>query len=158
MEPEQELVHRQIGTLRLVVGAMAVGVLGLAVVAAVFGPLELQQGAAPPTKLLAIICVALMAAEAVAYVAVRGMIISRVRVEGDAPQLVGALRAFMSLSIIGAAMAEGVALFGAIVVLLGGVGLNILLVAVPFAVLLTQFPSQARWESFLERIRAAHAR
>ena len=89
---------------------------------------------------------------------VRGVIISRVPAEADAPQFVGAIRAFVSLCLIGAAMAEGVALLGAIVVLLDGVGLNILLVAVPMAVLFMQFPSQARWESFLERVRAAQAK
>ena len=72
MEPEHEVFRRQMSTLRLVIGAMGVGVLGFAVVAALFGPLELQQVGPQPAKFLTIVCIAMMLAEAVAYVVARG--------------------------------------------------------------------------------------
>jgi len=71
METERDVVRRQIGVLRLVIAAMGVGILGLTVVASPW-PLELGSGAAPPTKLLTVVCVALMLTEAVAYLVLRG--------------------------------------------------------------------------------------
>ena len=158
MDPEQELVRKQIGRMKLVYGGMIVAVLAFTIAAIALGPVQTAEAAGPMPKMLAAMCVSLMVMELIAFFFVRNAIVARVPLEDGKPALANAIQAFFTVRIIGGAMAEGTALLGVIVVILAGPGVNILLVAVPLAALLVQMPTTAKWHAFLDRIRASHVR
>ena len=158
MDQVEETIRKHLGRLSIVVGAMGMGVLVFGVVAVMVGPLALPEDQGLPEHTLAIVCAVLMVVEGIVYIMVRGQIQRKVPARTDAAGALEALKAFTSVSVIGWAMAEGIALFGGVVVMLEGVGVNILLVAIPFAALLIQLPTWGRWESFLERVRGAQVR
>jgi hypothetical protein len=67
------------------------------------------------------------------------------------------MQAFNTSTIIGAALAEGAALFGGVILLLSGQPVDLLLVAVPLLVLLSRFPTAGRLESFVRTVQVGRS-
>ena len=158
MDEVEGLIHQHLGKLRVVVAALGIGVVAFAVVAVIVGPLALPEDGGLPEHALAVVCALLMVTEAVAYFLVRRHVMAKIPAGTDTRSVLEALKTFSLICLMGCAMAEGIALFGGVVVMLEGLGLNVLLVAVPFAALLVQVPTNGRWESFLGKARAGQVR
>jgi len=158
MDVGGDVIQKQLSTLRIIVAALTVGVVVFTAVAIVVGPMGFEREPGLPGHTLALACAALMVMEAIAYPIIRGRIVAGISSQVDGPSEMTTLKAFSAVCVIGCAMAEGIALFGGMVVMIDGLGLNILLVAIPFAALIVQFPTTPRWESFLDKVRQAQVR
>ena len=158
MDASEDVIQKQLNTLRIIVAALTIGVVGVTAVAILIGPMDFERDQGLPDHVLAMACAALMVMEAIAYPIIRGRIVAGILSQADGPSEMMALKAFAAVCVIGCAMAEGIALFGGVVVMMDGLGLNILLVAIPFAALIVQFPTTRRWESFLDQVRQTQVR
>jgi hypothetical protein len=133
-------IEKQVLSLRIIVGAMVAGVIGLSVIAFI---VVADQ---PPTKddKLATILLAVMGFMALsdlpAYVLVRTTLRTKlrdtVRQHTQTDPLMGVLRVYSTITIIAAAMAESVGLFGGVIYLITG---HMLAVAGPIATLVVLF-------------------
>jgi len=151
--------------LQIIVGAMIVGIVVFAVIGMALGGVAQGQGTAPPAagqtgglsfeNLLRLIwllmVVGLIAAGAVLR---RTQVNQAVRVSA-ADEAIGRedlLRLFTTMTIISAAMAEGAALFGCVMLLLGGAPVDLVFIAAPLLVMLWLFPTPGRWQGFVRRV------
>jgi hypothetical protein len=150
-----EQIDEALRILRIIVAAMMMGVLALGVVAIFIG-----QQAKPDAKLANILLVllAVMAVwELIAYAVVRVSMLNRVRRRfaenppgaDPTPELIGT---FQSLTTIGSALAEGLGLFGAVIMLITGAWAALAAPAVALIVLALQLPSRDKLARFVSGV------
>lgn len=141
--------------LRTVVAAMMMGVLGLSVIAIFIG-----QQADPNPKLANILLVllAVMAAwELIAYGVIRASLLKRLRrrfaenppAADPTAELIGN---FNSLTIIACALAEGLGLFGGVIMLITGAWASLAAPALALILLAFQLPSQDKLARFVSGV------
>jgi hypothetical protein len=150
-----ELIDQALRILRTIVVAMMMGVLGLSVIAVFIG-----QQAEPDPKFANILLVllAVMAVwELIAYAVIRASILNRLRrrfseappAEDSLGELIGK---FNSLTIIASAMAEGLGLFGGVIVLITGAWTALAAPAIALIVLVLQLPSRDKLARFVSGV------
>lgn len=152
---------RAFRTIRLVVAAMATGVLafGAMVVFMITGGVITTNPALANILLLTLAGLAFV--EVVAYTMVRAICLDRARrawngAVADESSVDGVLSCFSTLTLIGAAMAEGFGLFGIVIFLLAGAWVAIAASALALLVIAIQFPSRARFTSFARNVTGRH--
>lgn len=133
--------------------AMALGVLavtGAAIAVRLSGSLV---GNPQVTGVLTMVVAGLAATLLPVYFVVRRMLLARAQMQrAQARELLAqgqAPPALLSLVIVGAALAEGVGLFGAVTVLLGGPWFVLAAPGLALALILAQVPTRARFEALL---------
>ena len=144
-----------VGSLRVIIAAMGVGLLTFTGIALYLGAAgEPQEDLA---GLYALVLVALAVGESVAFIVVRANAVAQARkriVSGssdDDPASV-CMGSYVTLTLIGGAMAEGIGLFGAVTLLITG---NWLIVAAPvlaLLVLVLLFPTEASVNAYTEKV------
>jgi hypothetical protein len=147
-------LDRRLQPLRLVVAAMAVGIVTLAVVASVLaagGSVSLKPELAGPLGLALGVFVVVAA---VAYTLVRNRMIAGLRQiyeEQSTPDDTATELAprYAAITIIGAALAEGPSLLGGIVVMLTGQWTALVVPGVGLVVLALLLPTRDRFASFV---------
>lgn len=164
---QEQMSHaerRALRPLQMIVAALIVGVITFTIVALAVGGMQSGPGQAPApaqagslsmANTLRLVCAALIAGTLMVFPIVRrGQIgvLSRQTSGGDADDRARLMQAFTATTIIGGALAEGPALFGAVILLLTGELQDLILIAVPLLVLLFRFPTAGRWESFVRGI------
>lgn len=164
LEQMSEPERRALRPLQMIVAALIVGVITFTIVALALGGMQSGPGQAPApaqtgslsmANTLRLVCAALIAGTLMVFPIVRrGQIgvLSRQASGGDAEDRAQIMQAFTATTIIGGALAEGPALFAAVILLLTGNPVDLILVAVPLLVLLSRFPTAGRWESFVRTI------
>ena len=146
--------------LKIIVGALASGVVAFAVIAiflASSGSLGQVAADAGFTRTLLMVLALFGLGLAVAFPLVRKSLVGKVRAEwrggGGAPaedqRLIGH---FQTLTIIGAAMAEGFALFGGVIYLVTAHPAALAGVVIGLLILSRFFPTEARFARFAEEI------
>jgi hypothetical protein len=119
MEERADL-RSALATLRVIVGAMALGLIGFGVLAWFVAPVE--EGNAHLTKLLFAILVATVVGEIAAWTVIQRVLLRQARARlatADSDQQSAILRQYvMTTGIIPAAMAEGIGLFALVIYML----------------------------------------
>ena len=148
-------------TIRLIIAALALGMIafGAMVVFMITGGVLSTDPALANILLLALLGLAF--AEAAAYVVLRAVFLKRVREEwtgavADETSVPGVLGAFVTLSLIGAAMAEGIGLFGTVILMLTGAWLAIIAPAAALIVIAFLFPTHGKFTSFASNVTGRH--
>lgn len=133
--------------------AMALGVVALSVGACVLratGTIPADEGLG---RTLALVVLALVLGAVPAYLAVRKVLLERARAAREpGRELLRQGRVpppLLALTIVGAALAEGVGLFGAITVLLGGPWVVLAAPVLAAGLILMQIPRRERLEELL---------
>ncbi len=147
MTPE---LAQRFKVLQIIGFALPLGVVVFAVVAAVLGPVGQQPADPAMLNMLRLACVALIVGTVpIALVLRRAMISQLAQREADDMQI---MNAFTNATILAIALAEGPALFGAVVLLLSGTPSDIVLVALPLIGMLWHMPTRSRWEKFVDSV------
>ena len=146
-------------TQQIVFGALIVGLVTFTIVALVVGPQMNRSGNTGLPQMLNILrlaCGALIFGTVAVFPVVKSAhlknLVNASRAghhDGDVEDADAFFPAFATINIIGGALAEGPALFAAVILLLSANPLDLLLVVVPLAVLVWRFPTRGRWESFV---------
>ena len=149
-----ESARQTLRTQQIIFGGLMCGLVAFTVVALVVGPRMSRPPTAtpPPVDILRLACGILILATLAVFPLVKrahlntlAKVMSWKKDEDDGRK--GLLAAFGTINIIGGALAEGPALFAMVILLLSANPLDLLLVAVPLAVLVWRFPTRGRWES-----------
>jgi len=154
-----------IRTIQIIVGAMILGIVVFAIVGLALGGVAQGQSVAPPgggqagglsqPNLLRLIWLVMVAGMLPAGVLLRRMQSGQaVRSVADAEAIdrEALLPVYMTMTIISAAMAEGAALFGCVMLLLSGSPMDLIFIALPLLVMLWLFPTPGKWRGFVERV------
>lgn len=146
--------------LKIVVPAMALGVIVLNAVAVTIGPLfqsgpEASHG--PPVNLLLALLAGVSVLELAGYVTLRQIVTARARAQcaeagPDDDLMRHILPSFRTLTLVGAALAESIGLFAGVIFLLTGERAALVATAVSLALLIKQFPTQGRLIDHAARI------
>jgi hypothetical protein len=150
-----EPIDQAVRTLRIVVAAMMMGVLGLSVVAIFIG-----RQAEPDPKMANVLLVVLAVIavwELIAYVVIRASMLNRLRrrfaenppAADPTAELIGN---FNSLTIIGCAMPEGLGLFGSMIMLITGAWPALAAPVLALILLAWQLPSRDKIERFVSGV------
>lgn len=146
-----------LGVLKLVVAAMTLGVIAFAVAVVFLGPrLNIRRDPnLAPVLLTALAGLAVL--ELLAFLVARAGTTRRLRAslspEDDDERILEKTRpAFATLTIIGAAMAEGLGLFSVVIYLLTNEATALVATAVSLSLLIKQFPSESRLYSLASRV------
>jgi hypothetical protein len=146
--------HPPMRVAALVVTALAIGVVtfaGVVVFLRISGEVESEVG-----RSLWIWIGAVALAEVPVYVAVRSRLLARVQgMREEAHRLLGeglAPQPLFALTLVGAALAEGLGLLGAVAVLLGAPLAVLAVPAAAAALILAQLPSRERYEGALRGV------
>jgi NhaP-type Na+/H+ or K+/H+ antiporter len=140
---------RQVKTLQIIIAAMVVGVLALTVVGLAIGPVMDESQVDSIKGVLLGVCGALIVMGAVVGRVVRSVTMRALSRQEEDDFERRAVTVYTTMTIVSAAAAEGPAVLGGVAVLLLGPGISILFVAVPLALLVVQFPTLGRWDSFV---------
>jgi hypothetical protein len=151
----------QLRLLRLIIPAMALGVIFFAAIV-----IFLITGGRMSTKpelahVMRFTLVALAALELAAYVVIRKVVTGKLRQKWsgravhDAPPEELA-QAFLVLSLAGAAMAEGLSLYGLVILLLTGDWLAIMAPAIGLLLIVLHFPSRDKFNRFAGTVTGQH--
>jgi hypothetical protein len=154
-------------TLQLTIAALFFGSLVFGVIAFFLGPVGQQPPPAPPASgqaaaggmpmpaLLRLVWGALAAGELLMFPIVRRanlkLLVEEPATDEQADRE-SLIQSFRQLSIIAGALAEGLALFGGVILLLTGNPMDALLVALPLLALAVMFPTAAKQQAFVQRI------
>ncbi len=134
-------VGERIRALRIIVGLMALGVAAFAAMAQV-APIKSD---ASLEKMMTIVTAAMGVSGIVGYFVIRMAILSkgRSRVDGNDSDFAKStsIQAYFTVTLIGAAMAEGVALLGIVSSMITGQKLLLIAAAIGAMVILLQFPT-----------------
>jgi F0F1-type ATP synthase membrane subunit c/vacuolar-type H+-ATPase subunit K len=150
-----EPIDQALRILRIIVAAMMMGVFGLSVVAVLVGR---QADPNPKLANIMLVLLAVMAVwELIAYAVVRASVLNRLRrrfagnppAEDPATELIGS---FNSLTIIACALAEGLGLFGAVIMLITGAWAALAAPALALIVLTLQLPSEDKIARFVSGV------
>jgi hypothetical protein len=143
--------------LRIIIAAMMMGIIAFGVVVAALLGAGIVEGDAQLGKILLIALAAVGAAELPAYFAVRMAILGNLRRAGreGKPEDASSGRpagGFNTLTLIGAALAEGFSLFGLVVVLVSGQWLALAAPLVGLILLARQFPTRDKFDRFVASV------
>jgi F0F1-type ATP synthase membrane subunit c/vacuolar-type H+-ATPase subunit K len=136
---------RRLTVLRIIAVALISGVVMFTVVALLVGPVGTVANATLNT--LRLICGGLVVLGLAASFGVRSAMTTQGARKAAAsnPEL---LQGFASSTLVSLALAEAPAIFGAVIVLLGGHAIDALLILVPLTLMMWAFPTVDRWEAF----------
>lgn len=161
VEMTDDKLHPELQSMRVVVSAMAVGVIMFAAIV-VFLIASGRMTGDPTLQnplLLALLAVAVM--EIVAYVVVRKLITDKLRrrwlsqeteeLPADDPA-----KSYQAITLIGAAMAEGWSLFGLVVLLITGNWLAIAAPAIGVVLIALHFPTRDKCNRFAGNVTGQH--
>lgn len=154
-----EAALQRVMPLRIIIPAMIVGVIGFAVVAGALGGSMVSAAEQAQMFLVILACMAVM--EVIGYSVVRMVHLAQTRREiesaridagpGDpssAAQLVAA-SSYFTLTLIAAAMAEGIGLFGTVVFLITGAKPALAALGLALVVLVLQIPTRGKLADFV---------
>lgn len=153
---------KELLTLRILIGMMAMGVVVFAVVAAFLAPIDDSPSMREIANLLAFILIALVVALTSAYVVIRAAMLKQLRAKlggltADA-RLSPVALTYFQLTLIAGAMAESVGLFGVVIILLAGQGIVWIAPLLALLVLGALFPRLDAFRSFAENVTAESVR
>ena len=154
-----EDIDKALTTLRIILGAILAGMLAFGVVAVVIGRQADDTTLATP---LLVVLVVLSLGAVPTFVIARAVLRNRVRhsyeqrppTEDQIGKLVPIL---MTLTIIGAAMAEGIGLFGLVIYLITGTAWALVAPVVAALAILLQFPSRDKLNRFVADVTGQHS-
>ena len=148
-------MEKGVRNLRLILGALVIGLL-LMTVAALFVNIT-EEGKGEDLQILVWVCFLLAVAEIPCWLFLRAKLLGQVRArlqaqegEGKADLLPPEL---FALTMIGAALAEGVGLFGTVVFFLTRQHVVLVLPGLAILAILLLMPSKERFEELLENLR-----
>lgn len=164
--PMNSEIQARLRVLQMIAGALIMGVAAFAAIAVVVGG---GQNAQPPgssaagggsmIQTLRLVAGAVMMGGiigAVAFMAFNRKSAAQLRQYAGATAHEDELQSqlfgrFFVGAIISMALLEGPALFGAVIVLMGGNAMDLVLVAIPVAAMVATFPTTGKWERFSQR-------
>ncbi len=152
---DDQLAER-IQPLKVIILAMAGGMVAFAVVAAVVANGESFKPDEKAGPLLLGVLGLLAAGESVAYVVLRHVVLAKLKAQehggssADPASRIG--EGFSTLTIIGGAMAEGLGLFGVVIYLISGNAWGLAAAGGALLAVLAQFPTRARIRSFTSAV------
>ncbi|UCG15081.1 MAG: hypothetical protein JSV19_07260 [Phycisphaerales bacterium] len=154
-----EDIERALTTLRVIIGAMLAGMIAFGAVAVVLGRQADDTTLATP---LLVVLIVLSLGAVPTFVITRAVLRNRVRhsyelrppTEDQTGKLVPIL---MTLTIIGAAMAEGVGLFGLVIYVITGTVWALIAPVVAILALVLQLPSRDKLNRFVADVTGQHS-
>lgn len=154
---DAETLQGRVRVLRIIVGAMILGLALFAVIAGLVGPPGGRRPGAELRQILLLVLVLLAASEVPAYLLIRRNLVKNLRTAYDQAaeqeKLVEQLAPhFAMLTIIGCAMAEGIGFFGLLVVFVTGAWFGWAAFLVALLLLIAQFPRMARISGFVSSV------
>ena len=143
--------------LRIIIAAMMMGIIAFGVVVAILVGADIVEEDAQLAKILLIALAAVGAAELPAYFGVRAAMLGNLRRAGgegkpEDASSVSLAGGFNTLTLIGAALAEGFSLFGLVVVLVSGQWLALAAPLVGLILLARQFPTRDKFNQFVASV------
>jgi F0F1-type ATP synthase membrane subunit c/vacuolar-type H+-ATPase subunit K len=152
---DEQTHQKRLLTLRIIVAAMAGSLLVFGAIAVVLGPISDDASDPQQGQVFLLVLIFFAVSEVVAYAVVRRVHVGRLQAnyqQADDSALPEVWQGFMVLTIIGCAMAEGIGLFGLVIVMLEGVGPALAVAFVAWLALLVQFPRSGQFEAFASRV------
>ena len=154
-------VDQNLRTLRIIIGAMLMGIVGFGVVAAVLVAGGSSSTAPGSAKVLLLVLAAVVVTEIPAYVAVRTVIMGNLRrnLSGQAPQeshLQVMIKGFQTLTLIGAALIEGPSFFAIIILLISGQWVATAAAVAGLLLLAVQIPTRDKFNRFAGNVTGQH--
>ncbi len=139
-------VEQMLATLRIIVAVLAVGIVGLSAVALGVADGKPSQMDPSTADVLLLVLLALPVMELPSYLVLRSAMVANLRktVADSTEPLARVQGAYTTMTIIAAAMAEGIGLFGGIVCLITGRTIALAGPALAIALLIALFPTREK--------------